>query len=1089
MSDKSSDTEDWTFVDKDGELELTDEGSSASSIEVVNVENDVVTYQNRRSLERSISPTLQNRCTVEKENGKCSEECQAAESNQCFTSLENQEDIVTKGSLDSNSDADIGDHEKVDCSKQKLSPMNSFAGDQPQIQREMSVSSDTSNVPSIQSIPSDLSDNSSDADSDYIRLESESLDGDNLLMTSSSVSSNFNFISRENSASTEDSAGDKIAVAKGSNEELEESSNLSSDKSIHQEPSKSINQEPYESFNQEADKGINHEPGLNGNQEFEDDNQNPAVSNNQLLEADNQNLADIDDRLYNGIQNLVVDNQVLEADNQNPVEMDDGLGVDVQHQLVDNQELEDNNNLENEDLSDMEHHDQSAEVEEDQDRNTDSGTEDDRIESDQSDTGSIPPLDDDMSFVNDIGDLPLVAGDVPRQYVHNPNRDLNLILDVIAILMFAVVLGLGIGHAIATFDEIEEYETLHSNIVSLRSQALTCQNQKWSQKLTINDLRVDQQSLNMKYEESKAEQEKLRIKNALLIMELEAFRKLETSADSDNVIRLKLQNEINQLKIEKEELKQMIGRLKYTTHPANKNIGNTDNAKFNNELCDKSASDTKAALKYHGKRLSDYSLDDLQEIHNSESLDNSLLKQEVGRLRYTSHPSNHVTEMESSEDKVTIETEHQNITQDFKCENVTALKEELDHAQRYAEICQQIKDTWLQVKNLSHQFWAQHEGKVTKTLTKFTNKVVNIGKRLQDKLQRKVSRWYKKDKGKQQKNKESSEGKARRDKGHDRKRIKKSKSNAKHLKHQAKQERKFQKRAVIKEKKKQKSEKKLKKTISKFLYKMSNKMNYDVFKKLDEKARQSVLNRIYHIQHFATELGFYSDKHQSNSNINNYLDLLNCQDQWWSSVVVKDLPTDSQILHCSQFLPDWQMKKLLIRRRTMLIEGKLEMSNEMTVKKIGEIQKKFGIYDGNEKGHQVKEGTHSDDTYVRSRKTTDDSGVWQFQRAQDREEVRKRESGPDWLFERANRRKESREEESEPDWLFERAKHRKDLRYKEWEEPEWTFKRAKHREEVREEKHQPDWIFDRAHEREKIRDQSSRSPRRQRHVAHMVDCL
>lgn len=86
--------------------------------------------------------------------------------------------------------------------------------------------------------------------------------------------------------------------------------------------------------------------------------------------------------------------------------------------------------------------------EEDQDDDTESSNEegvDDRIESEQSETGSLSAHNDvgDLSVFADIGDLPLEAG--PRNYIHCPNNHLSTVLNIIVVLAAILTMGISLG--------------------------------------------------------------------------------------------------------------------------------------------------------------------------------------------------------------------------------------------------------------------------------------------------------------------------------------------------------------------------------------------------------------------------------------------------------------------------------------------------------------------------------------------------------------------------------------------------------------------------------------------------------------------
>ncbi|GFO06625.1 hypothetical protein PoB_003313000 [Plakobranchus ocellatus] len=102
----------------------------------------------------------------------------------------------------------------------------------------------------------------------------------------------------------------------------------------------------------------------------------------------------------------------------------------------------------------------------DRDDETESSTEegfDDRIESEQSEAGSHPALNDvgDLSAFADIGDIPLEVGDVRRNYIHCPNNRLSSVLNVILVLATILTMGISLGIIMATDLEIEEWQNAY----------------------------------------------------------------------------------------------------------------------------------------------------------------------------------------------------------------------------------------------------------------------------------------------------------------------------------------------------------------------------------------------------------------------------------------------------------------------------------------------------------------------------------------------------------------------------------------------------------------------------------------------------
>ncbi|RUS78469.1 hypothetical protein EGW08_013757, partial [Elysia chlorotica] len=102
----------------------------------------------------------------------------------------------------------------------------------------------------------------------------------------------------------------------------------------------------------------------------------------------------------------------------------------------------------------------------DRDDETESSTEegtDDRIESEQSEAGSQITANDvgDLSAFADIGDIPLVAGDVRRNYIHRPNNNLTSVLNMSLLLAAILTTGISLGIIMATDLEIEEWQNAY----------------------------------------------------------------------------------------------------------------------------------------------------------------------------------------------------------------------------------------------------------------------------------------------------------------------------------------------------------------------------------------------------------------------------------------------------------------------------------------------------------------------------------------------------------------------------------------------------------------------------------------------------
>ncbi|KAL8590690.1 hypothetical protein ACOMHN_062753 [Nucella lapillus] len=124
--------------------------------------------------------------------------------------------------------------------------------------------------------------------------------------------------------------------------------------------------------------------------------------------------------------------------------------------------------------------------EDDDDADTESSTEegdqDDRIESEQSDDAHSAPRDNldlgDLSAVNDLGDLPVVRGDVERHYIHCNNQQLNGRLNHVVLAMLVLALGLGLGHWIGStrehFSQLEIQLSQMKRLHQMQDEYMQC---------------------------------------------------------------------------------------------------------------------------------------------------------------------------------------------------------------------------------------------------------------------------------------------------------------------------------------------------------------------------------------------------------------------------------------------------------------------------------------------------------------------------------------------------------------------------------------------------------------------------------------
>ncbi|XP_076443384.1 uncharacterized protein LOC143281952 [Babylonia areolata] len=118
----------------------------------------------------------------------------------------------------------------------------------------------------------------------------------------------------------------------------------------------------------------------------------------------------------------------------------------------------------------------------DTESSTEDGDQDDRIESEQSDDAHSAPPDDldqvDLSVVNDIGDLPVVRGNVERHYIHCNNQQLNGRLNHVVLVVLVLALGMGLGHWIGCtrehFSQLEVQLSQMRRLHQVQDEYLQC---------------------------------------------------------------------------------------------------------------------------------------------------------------------------------------------------------------------------------------------------------------------------------------------------------------------------------------------------------------------------------------------------------------------------------------------------------------------------------------------------------------------------------------------------------------------------------------------------------------------------------------
>ncbi|XP_046357226.1 uncharacterized protein LOC124135747 isoform X1 [Haliotis rufescens] len=332
----------------------------------------------------------------------------------------------------------------------------------------------------------------------------------------------------------------------------------------------------------------------------------------------------------------------------------------------------------------------AAEEDDDDDDNGDGDTEsvtgnsvDDRVESDQSDQNSVHQNEDEDQPFDDIGDIPLDAGNVARQYIHKPNKSLNWTLDVIVIMVVLLAIGIGIGHSIGSvrehFLQHEMNLAQESRLSVLKGDLFQCHQKK----RYIEDRRQEEWEQRL-WIVAKQEKTNSQLRDQLAILEKEMITKISTLEQSEEIKKdlrqtsIDLRNEVNQLQHDNAELTSRLAAMQYKTvlpdHKAKESERVIEELKTRAVLLEVENDDLKAEIQRlrnllhasNGAHLTvsveddGYeSMEEVTEVTTASCLteghghvtdlkarinlleqENADMRAEIGRLRYKSHPGN-----------------------------------------------------------------------------------------------------------------------------------------------------------------------------------------------------------------------------------------------------------------------------------------------------------------------------------------------------------------------------------------------------------------------------------------------------------------
>ncbi|XP_067666336.1 uncharacterized protein [Haliotis asinina] len=391
---------------------------------------------------------------------------------------------------------------------------------------------------------------------------------------------------------------------------------------------------------------------------------------------------------------------------------------------------------------------------EDDDENGDGDTEsvsghsvDDRVESDQSDQNSIQQNEDDDLPFDDIGDIPLVAGNVARQYIHKPNKRLNWTLDIMVIMVVLLAIGIGIGHSIGSVREHylqHEKNIAHEHHLSVLKQDLfQCQKQK----MYTEDMRQEETKLRHQLV-AKQMKTNTELRDQLAILEKEMITKISEEVKNEEIKKnlqqtsIDLKNEVNQLQHDNAELTSKLAAMQYKTVLPNQKLMESEKVieelknraillevenddlkaevqRLRNLLQVNNDADVTVSMEDDGYE----SMEELSEVTSASCLteshghvtdlkarinlleqENADMRAEIGRLRYKSYPDNVHSKMPrvqgvTEEDDWIVHPTQDNIDEkalSMSEEEIQQLKAELSWSQKQADTWQRL---YLNVKD------------------------------------------------------------------------------------------------------------------------------------------------------------------------------------------------------------------------------------------------------------------------------------------------------------------------------------------------------------------------------------------------------
>ncbi|XP_046545656.1 LOW QUALITY PROTEIN: uncharacterized protein LOC124255781 [Haliotis rubra] len=396
-----------------------------------------------------------------------------------------------------------------------------------------------------------------------------------------------------------------------------------------------------------------------------------------------------------------------------------------------------------------------APVVEDDDEDGDGDTEsvsghsiDDRVESDQSDQNSVQQNEDDDQPFDDIGDIPLVAGNVARQYIHKPNKRLNWTLDIMVIMVVLLAIGIGIGHSIGSVREHylqHEKNMAHEHHLSVLKQDLfQCQKQK----MYTEDMRQEETKLRHQLI-AKQVKTNSELRDQLTILEKEMITKISEEVKNEEIKKdlrqtsIDLKNEVNQLQHDNAELTSRLAAMQYKTVLPDQKAMESERVieELKNRrsfwklkmmisrprfsVCVISFRPTMMLMTVSVEDDSYESMEELSEVTSATCLteghghvtdlkarinlleqENADMRAEIGRLRYKSHPGNVHSELPrvqgvTEEDDWIVQPTQDDINEKalelpMSEEEIQQLRAELSWSQKQADTWQRL---YLNVKD------------------------------------------------------------------------------------------------------------------------------------------------------------------------------------------------------------------------------------------------------------------------------------------------------------------------------------------------------------------------------------------------------